>query len=140
MNEYILLYTLPQWFIFSAVIASVYGWVEHKKVFRLLGPAIFFALGIFALFVLLGDYFAAYNFLTPDEIANEELEEGQITDLPFQVKLFPAYLSFLLTGLLAIPAFFLELKNRKGKYLMLILTGLFGLLGFFIIAGALRGL
>lgn len=31
MNNEILLYTLPQWFIFAGIIASVYGWVEHKK-------------------------------------------------------------------------------------------------------------
>lgn len=140
MNEEILLYTLPQWFIFAAIIASVYGWVEHKKAFRLLGPALFFALGIFALFTVAGDYFSSYEYLTPEEILSEELEEEAVPDLPFQAMLFPAYLTFLLSGILSIPSFILEWKNRKGKNLLLIITALTGLAGFFIIVGALRSL
>ena len=140
MNENILLYTLPQWFIFAAIIASVYGWVEHKKPFRLLGPALFIALGIFAVFTLMGDSFSSYEYLTPEEIANEELEETTSSEIAFEAMLFPAYLSFVAAGLLAIPAFILEWKSRKGKNLLLIITALTGLAGFFIVVGALRSL
>ncbi|SRR5690554_1467310 len=140
MNQDIILYTLPQWIIFAAIISSVYGWVEHKKVFRLLGPVIFCILGLFALYALLGGYFSSYEYLTPEEMVNEELEQEQMQELPFQVILFPAYLAFLLSGLLSIPTFFMELKEKKGKNLLLILTTLAGLFGFFIIVGALRSL
>lgn len=94
MNNEILLYTLPQWFIFAGIIASVYGWVEHKKTFRLLGPAIFFFLGVYALFALSGDYFSSYEYLTPEELVNEDMEEDLTAGLPFQAMLFPAYLTF----------------------------------------------
>ncbi len=140
MNQDILLYTLPQWFVFAAIIASVYGWVEHKKAFRLMGPVIFLLLGVFAALVIWSDLFISYEFLTPEEIINLETEDELNTDLPFQAMLFPAYVAFVLSGLLAIPSFVLEWKSRKGKNLLLILTALTALFGFFIIVGALRNL
>ena len=45
MNQDILLYTLPQWLIFAGFIAYVYGRVEQKKIFRLVGTVLFFLLG-----------------------------------------------------------------------------------------------
>lgn len=140
MNQDTLLYTLPQWFVFAGIIASVYGWAEHKKTFKMLGPVIFFLLGVFALWSTLNGSFSAREFLTPEEIISEEMEEEIMEDIPFVAQLLPAYLAFLFSGLLAIPTFFLEWKNRKGKNLMIILTALAGLLGFFIIVGALRSL
>lgn len=140
MNQDILLYTLPQWFVFAAIIASVYGWVEHKKSFRLMGPAIFLLLGIFAALVLWSDLFSTYEFITPEEIIKEETEDNLDADIPFHAMLFPAYLAFFLSGLLAVPSFILEWKSRKGKNLLIILTALTALFGFFIIVGALRNL
>ena len=140
MNQDLLLYTLPQWFIFAGVIASIYGWAEHKKIFRMLGPLIFFLLGLFSLYSIVTGSFLAYHFLTPEEIINEEMEEEIIEEMPFVAQIFPAYIIFLFCGLLAIPAFILEWKDRKGKNLLIILTAVVGLLGFFIIVGALKNL
>ena len=140
MNQDILFYTLPQWFVFAAIIASVYGWVEHKKAFRLVGPALFFLLGIFAGLVLWSDLFLSYNYFTPEEIVSQQMEDDIMMDIPLQAMLFPAYLAFILAGLLAIPALILEWKSRKGKNLFIILTSLTALFGFFIIVGALRSL
>ncbi len=138
MNQDTLLYTLPQWFVFAGIIASVYGWVEHKKTFRLLGPVIFFLLGIFSLYSILNGSFSSSEFLTPAEIINEEMEEEAMEDIPFVAQLLPAYFAFLFSGILAVPTFILEWKDRKGKNLLVILTALAGLMGFFIIVGALR--
>jgi hypothetical protein len=140
MNQYIFLYTLPQWLVFAGIISSVYGWVEHKKVFRMLGPVLFFSLGLFSVFILLGDYFSAARFLTPEEMVNLEMEEELLEELPFQARLLPAYLFFIITGLLAIPAFLLEWKDRKGKNLLIVITAFVSLMGFFTIVGALRNL
>ncbi|SHF86297.1 hypothetical protein SAMN05444274_11110 [Mariniphaga anaerophila] len=140
MSQDTILYTIPQWFVFAAIIASVYGWVEHKKTFRLLGPVIFFFLGIFSLYSLLSGSFSAHDFLTPAEIISEEMEEETMEGIPFVARLLPAYIAFLTTGLLAIPAFLLELKDKKGKNLFIILTALAGLAGFFVIVGALKSL
>ncbi len=135
-----ILYTVPQWFVFAAIIASVYGWVEKKKVFRLLGAVLFFFLGIFSLYALLTGSFAAREYLTPAEIISQEMEEEIMEELPFSAQLFPAYIAFLVSGLLAIPAFILQWKEWKGRNLLIILTGLAGVAGFFIITDALKSL
>ena len=138
MNDDVFLYTIPQWIVFTAVFVSAYGWIENKKAFRLLGIGIFFALGMFAGYVLSGDYFAAREYLTPEEIIREEIDEEIIDEIPFQAKLLPAYIFFLISGIIAILSFFLELKNIKFKKTFLVITGLIALLGFFIIVGALK--
>lgn len=140
MNQEVFLYTLPQWFVFAGIIASVYGWVEKKQVFRLMGPVVFFLLGVFAVYALSKGYFSSHRFLTPEEIVNEEMEIEMMEGLPFVAQIMPAYLVFIFSGLLSVPSFFMELKNRKGKNLFIILMTISGLLGFFIIVGALRSL
>ncbi len=134
------LYTIPQWIIFSAVFVSVYGWVEKKKVFRIIGSSLFIILGVFAIFILLGDYLAGAEFLTPDEITDQEIYEDTIEDIPFQAKLLPAYISFVLSAVLAIPAVILDSLNKKRYKLFVILAGLVSLFGFFIIVGVLQHL
>ncbi len=134
------LYTLPQWFVFAGIICSVYGWVEHKRIFRLLGPLFFLLLGLFALWTLMKGEFAPVEYLTPDEIISEEMEEPMANPVPIQVQLFPAYLSFVISGLLAIPAAILEWKNHRFRLWVMIFTALTALFGFFIIVGALRSI
>ena len=133
-----LLYTLPQWFIFAAIFVVVYGWMEEKKPFRIIGAVIFILLGLFSLFVIFGGYLAAGKYLTPNEIASEELADGVIDEVPFQVKLLPAYLSFIISAVLAIPAIIFDIKNKKGYRWFIISAGLVSLFGFFIIVGILR--
>ncbi|NQU51012.1 MAG: hypothetical protein HQ522_00580 [Bacteroidetes bacterium] len=137
MND-TLLYTLPQWFIFAGIFVVTYGWVEDKKPFRIIGATILVILGIYSLFVLTGDYFASGNFLTPEEIASEELDDEIIDEIPFQVKLIPAYWSFVVGAILAMPAIFLDIKNNKKYRLFILLSGLVCLFGFFVIIGAIR--
>jgi len=132
------LYTLPQWFIFAGVFVVVYGWIEDKRPFRMIGAAIFIVLGIYSLYILLGDYFAADKYLTPDELANEELEEDVITSLPIQAQLFPAYINFLVSSILAIPALWLEIKNSRKYRFFIVVSILFALAGFFVIVGLLK--
>ncbi len=134
------LYTLPQWFIFAGVSVVVYGWVENKKAFRVIGCSIFVLLGIYALIILLGDSFAAENFLTPDEIANEELAEEVIPEIPFQTQFLPAYISFLFSALLAIPALFFEIRNKRKFRIFIVASILVALFGFFIIVGTIKSL
>ncbi len=134
------LYTVPQWIIFAGVVSIIYGWVENKKHFRIIGTSILIILGIYSLYVLLNGYLSAYKFLTPYEIANEELElDTTFEDVPFQVKIFPAYISFLVAAALAIPALVFELLHKKKPFILLIiLTVLACLYGFFVIVGTLK--
>ncbi len=132
------LYTLPQWFIFAAVFVAVYGWIEKKKAFRVIGAFILVLLGLYSVFIISGDYLAAAKFLTPGEIADQELSEDTIEEIPFQARLLPAYLSFIASAVLAVPAIILDLKNRKSYTWFILLAGLVALLGFFIVVGVIK--
>lgn len=134
------LYTLPQWFIFAAIFVAVYGWVEDKRAFRLIGAGIFVALGIYSLYILSGDYLAAGKFLTPGEIADEELLDEVMEEVPFEAQLLPAYVSFLVSAAIALPAIYFDLRNRKIHRLFIVLAGLVSLFGFFIVVGTLKSL
>jgi uncharacterized membrane protein len=134
----VFLYTFPQWIVFAALFMIIYGWVEQKKVFRLSGEAFFILLGIFAVIVLLGDFLDAGNYLTPEEVVAEELEDEILNEAPIEARLLPAYWSFLFSGILAIFTFLLEWKNHKRTNLFVVITAIIALLGFFIVVGALR--
>ncbi len=139
MND-TLFYTLPQWMIFAGIIAVTYGWVENKRPFRIIGATLFVVLGIFSLGVLLGDYFAANNLLSAEEVITEELN-GEINDeIPFQAQIFPAYLSFLAAAILALPAIFFDFRKSNKYRWFIVLTGLVALFGFFVIVGAVKAL
>lgn len=140
MSQDTILYTLPQWLVFGAIIGIAYGWVEQKKVFRLIGTSFFILLGMFSGYAIYSGYFSASEFLTPEEIMSEELDENIISEMPFQARLLPAYWSFIVSGILAIPGVWFDLKERKPKRLFIILSGIVALLGFFIIVGELRAL
>jgi hypothetical protein len=116
----------------------VYGWIEDKKVFRLIGAFVLVMLGVFSLFVLMGDYFDAGKYLTPEEVTNRELEENVPEEIPVIAKLLPAYLSFLLSALFVIPAILLDIMNKKSYRIFLIISSLVALSGFFVIVGVLK--
>jgi predicted membrane channel-forming protein YqfA (hemolysin III family) len=137
MND-TLLYTLPQWFIFAAVFVAVYGWIEKKKAFRIIGAAIFILLGIYSLIIISGGYLAGGEFLTPGEIADIELDGETNEEIPFQAKLMPAYLSFIVSAIIAIPTIFLDIKNNKRYQWFILSAGLVALFGFFVIVGVLQ--
>jgi hypothetical protein len=133
-----LLYTLPQWFIFAAVFVAVYGWIEKKRPFRIIGASIFILLGIFSIIILSGGYLAGGEFLTPGEIADKELDGEVVEVIPFQAKLLPAYLSFVVSAIIAIPAIFLDIKKKKSYQWFILAAGLAALFGFFVIVGVLQ--
>lgn len=141
------LYTVPQWIIFSGIVAIIYGWLEQKEQFRIIGTSILIVLGLFSVYVFFGDFLAAYKYLTPYEAAMLELEEQEMLsaeemlfeEIPFQVKIFPAYISFLISGVLAIPALIFELlKNNKLFRVFIILSVIIALVGFFIVVDTIR--
>ena len=137
MNN-VFLYTFPQYFVFAALFVSIYGWVENKKSFRMIGISLFILLGLYALGVLMENHLDPGSFLTPEEIASEELDDEIINEIPMEKKLFPAYLSFILASLFALPCLIFEWKNKKGAKILLVFTALIALAGFFTIVGAVR--
>ena len=133
-------YTFPQWLIFAGIFVIIYGWVEDKKTFRIIGASIMVLLGIISLIVLSGDYFVAAEFITPEEIARQEFDGEIIDEVPLQRKLFPAYLGFVVSAFLALPAIYLDLKNSNKYRWFIVASGLTALFGFFVIVGAVRTL
>ena len=138
MSQDVFLYTLPQWFIFSAITVIAYGWIENKKPFRLVGLFVLIALGLFALYAILKGYFIFSKYLTPEEMLSEELDGELVENIPFSAKLLPAYWSFIVSAVLAIPALYFDWKNKKPTRLFMILAGLVSLYGFFVIVDALK--
>ena len=134
----VFLYTFPQWIIFAALFGIVYGWVENKKAFRLIGLAAFVVLGLFSVYVFIGGFLAPGQLLTPEEIMHEELHDEIINEAPIEAQLLPAYLSFIGSAVLALTAFILDWLNKKQYRLFTVLAGLVALLGFFIVVGAVR--
>ncbi len=140
MNHDTFIYTLPQWIIFSAIAAIVYGWVEKKKVFRVLGSVLLLVLGVFAAWFIYSGYFAAHEFFTPPKTASEEINEKILNEMPFQARLLPAYWSFILSAAFALPAIYFDWKNKKPGRLFIVLAGVVSLFGFFVIVGELNAL
>lgn len=132
------LYSLPQWFVFAALFMIVYGWVEHKKAFRLIGIATIIGLGIFSLMAVLGEELAAGAFLSPEEVAAEELNDEILHEMPLEAKLLPAYWIFMLASVCAIPTLLLDCFNKKQAKPFIIISSLIVLAGFFIIVSAVR--
>lgn len=135
-----LLYTLPQWFVFAALFMIIYGWVEHKKAFRLIGIAVFILLGILSAIVIFGDYLTFVDYLSPAEIAAEEIDGEILNEVPIEAQLLPGYWSFIVASILAIPSLLLDWVNHKRSKLFIVLTALVALAGFFIIVGTIRGM
>lgn len=126
-----LLYTLPQWFIFTALFSIIYGWIEDKKAFRIIGMGIFILLGILAIYII------SIGCLAPGAISLPEItNNGEKT--PIETQLFPAYLSFIIAAVFAIPGIILDWKNKKYARLIIVITGLIALIGFFIVVGIIR--
>jgi hypothetical protein len=132
------IYTVPQWFIFAAIIGMVYGWIEDKKAIRIVGASILIVLGIFAVVILSGDYFFAGKYLTQEEMASQQLEENISGEVPFIARLFPAYLLFVVSAVIIIPAIIFDLKNKKNYWFWSLAAGLIALAGFFVIVGQLK--
>lgn len=134
------LYTFPQWFVFAAIFMVIYGWVENKKAFRLIGISIFIILGIFSLVIVLSDYLSAGDYLSHEEIIAEELDDEVLNEIPLEAKLLPGYWSFILASALAIPALIFDWTNKKRARLFIVLTSFIALIGFFIIVGTIRSM
>lgn len=136
----VFLYTFPQWIVFAALFGLVYGWVENKKAFRLIGLAFLIVLGLFSLYVILGDYLAPGKFLTPEEVMSEELNDEILNEAPVEAQLLPAYLSFIGVAVLAMAALVLDWMNKKYNRLFIVMASLVALLGFFIVVGTVRSI
>lgn len=130
--EHVYLYTFPQYFIFLALLIFVYGWVEKKQWYRIIGMSLITILGLFALFALLK--------LFPASVLKEsnDIVEDAEAQLLFWAKLKTAYFSFVAAALSSVPTIWLERKQSRKRHFFTAATALMALFGFFIIVSSLK--
>lgn len=129
--------TIPQWAIFVAVTVIIYGWVEQKKAFGLLGSGILVLLGFFAIWAIY------YGMLLPEGLFDtKEAFDGEELflpdELPMEGRMLPFYWGLAINSLLAIWTFFAELWNKKQAKTLKIIICLIAILLFFGMVGVVK--
>lgn len=129
--------TIPQWAIFAAITITIYGWVEQKKIFSLMGIALMMLLGIFAAWVIYSGWLIPESmFDTTGSLDGEELfSEGEI---PMEGRMLPFYWGLVVNGLLSVPVFLVEYSEKKYSKPLKLLIMLTALMIFFGMTSASR--
>jgi hypothetical protein len=129
--------TVPQWAVFVAITAVIYGWVEKKKSFRLLGAAILAGLGIFSAWAIYIGALLPESLFDTTEIYNGE-ELFMPDEVPTQGRLLPFYWGLVASGGIAIAALIAGIFNHRLAKPLVILMCIVALLMFFGILGVAR--
>jgi hypothetical protein len=131
------IFTVPQWAIFAAVTVVIYGWVEQKRAFGLVGSGILIALSLFAGWaVYTGMLLPEGLFGTAEALGGEELFMPD--ELPVEGRMLPFYWGLILNGVVALGAFIAEATNRKPAKPLKILMSFIAMLLFFGMVGVAR--
>jgi len=132
-----IIFTVPQWAIFAAVTVVIYGWVEQKKAFGLVGSGILIALSLFAGWAIYTGMLIPEGFFdTKDALDGEELFLPD--ELPMEGKMLPFYWGLIVNGFVALGAFSAEVTNKKPAKTLKILMSIIALLLFFGMIGVAR--
>lgn len=129
--------TVPQWAIFAAIIVVIYGWVERKKAFGMVGSLILMALGIFA-------GWAIYNgLLMPEGLFDtKEVMDGEELflpdELPIEGRLLPFYWGLIANSVVALGALLTDIMNKKVTKALKVAMCIFGILIFFGMIGVAK--
>ena len=92
--------TSSQWILFLAVILIIFSWIEQKKRIQQAGQILFFLLGIFSLWIILGK-----QIVVPDVLQGEET--------PVEARALTYFSGLVLTGILGLVAFLLGWSQSK---------------------------
>lgn len=119
-QAFLTLTTSSQWVLFLAIGLIIYSWIEKKKIIMQLGQGAFVLLGIFALWIILGD-----------RIIIPEMTEEYV--VPVEAKALSYFSGLVVTGALGLVALILGKFNLSwGKYANMILVPV-GLALFFMV-------
>lgn len=122
--------TIPQWFIFAAVTVIIYGWMEHKKSFGLIGSAVFVLLAVFTGWAILSGMLVPESFIEAAGTIDEEIMLAP-DEIPIEGRMLPFYWGITINGLIAVAAFVTEWRNMKAAKALKITICIIGLLMFF---------
>ena len=129
--------TVPQWAIFAAITVVIYGWVEQKKAFGMVGSIILIALGIFAGWAIYkGLLIPEGLFDTKEAMDGEELFLPD--EFPIEGRLLPFYWGLIGNSVVALGSLITEMMNNKQAKLLKVAMCIIGLLIFFGMFGVAR--
>lgn len=136
ISNYVVL-TVPQWAIFVAISAMIYGWLEKKRIFGLVGSGTLVVLGLYSAIVLWAGMLVPESmFDIPGHLPGEELFNAD--ELPVEGRLLPFYWGLVANGVIALIAMFLEIRNRKSPNRLKLIIGLIAVLLFFAMTTVVR--
>lgn len=136
ISNYVVL-TVPQWAIFVAVTAMVYGWLEKKKIFGIVGPGILAALGIYAAYVLFAGLLVPENMLdVSSDLPKDELFNPD--ELPLEGRLMPFYWGLVCNGVLALVAMIAGIRESNFSGILKSIAGGMAILLFFAMMAVVR--
>ncbi len=129
--------TVPQWAIFAAITVVIYGWVEKKKAFGIVGSAIMITLALFAGWALYS------GVLIPESLfdTTETMDGEQLflpDELPVEGRMLPFYWALALNGIIALAAMMAEILDRRQTKILKMIMCIIGLLVFFGMIGVAR--
>jgi hypothetical protein len=129
--------TVPQWAIFASITVMVYGWIEKKRIFGIIGSAIMVLLGLFAAYAVFA------GLLIPDSILdiNENLPKEELfnpDELPLEGRLLPFYWVLVVNGALALIALLGEVYHKRFAKILKLIVGAVAILVFFLMMAAIR--
>jgi len=129
--------TVPQWAIFAGITVMIYGWVEKKSIFGIVGSGILVALGIFAAYAI------AAGLMMPESMfdISENLPKDELfnpDELPVEGRLLPFYWALIVNAILALAAMFAEIYRKKFATILKIIIGTVAIILFFLMMEAVR--
>lgn len=129
--------TIPQWAIFAAITVIIYGWVEEKKAFGILGGALFALLGIFAGYALYAGLLIPEEwFNTAENFGGEELFD--FDELPMEGRMLPLYWGMVANGAVGLAVMVAEWRNNHFTQHLKVVASVTGLVVFFAAIGITR--
>jgi hypothetical protein len=129
--------TVPQWAIFAAITVVIYGWVEQKKAFGMVGSIILMALGIFAGWAIYNELLMPEGlFDTTEAMDGEELFLPD--ELPIEGRLLPFYWGLIVNSVIALGALITDIMNKKVTRVLKVVMCIIGLLIFFGMIGVAK--
>lgn len=118
-NSLLELTSISQWALFLGIASIIFGWIEKREKFVLIGQLIFLVLGLFALYILLTD-----GIFVP---------QNDGTHIPKELKALAFFKSVaLFTGLVVLSLILKLFKLRIQKYSVYLLV-FFALMLFFMV-------
>ena len=129
--------TVPQWAIFAAITVMIYGWVEKKRAFGIVGSGILVVLGIFALWAI------AAGLMMPESMLeiNDNLSKDELftpDELPMEGRLLPFYWVLVINGVLALSAMLAEIFRKRMATVLKIIAAAIAIIVFFLMMAVVK--